>query len=84
METEAVYSAVCEGGRVWRGGWGSTSFELHFFAVLTPVNGITCPHTEVGMASRIKFVAELELLALSTVHLHKITFTLDTGNAMVT
>ena len=80
MESEAVYSAVCEGGRVWRGGWGGTSSELHFLTVLTPVNGVPCPHTKVSMASWVEFVAELELFSLSTVHLHKVPFTLDSGD----
>lgn len=44
-----------------------------FFAVFTPTNGITCSYTEVGVATRLKLVVELELLPFPIEELYKLT-----------
>lgn len=42
------------------------------FTVVTPTNGITCSHTEMGVAARLKFVVEFELLSFPTEDLYKL------------
>lgn len=65
------------GGEGGRGGSGRGSLSntvCCFFTIFTPTNGISCSHTEVGVATRLKLVVELELLRFPTEELYKLAY----------
>lgn len=62
-----------EGGRGGRGRGSLPHTVCCFFTIFTPANGISCSHTEVGVATRLKLVVELELFPFPTEELYKLT-----------
>lgn len=75
VQGKGVGSAGGEGGREGDRRDSLTHTVCCLFTIFTPANGITCSHTEVGVATRLKFVVEFELLPFPTEDLHELTCT---------